>query len=67
MTYWTNSSPNVSRFRGELMLKCSASLWSADLANLAAEIRRVEPCTERFHLDVADGHYVPSMLFFPTW
>ncbi len=47
------------------MLKCSASLWSADLSNLAAEIRRVEPYTERFHLDVADGHYVPSMLFFP--
>jgi ribulose-phosphate 3-epimerase len=47
------------------MLKCSASLWSADLANLGAEIRRVEPYTERFHLDVADGHYVPSMLFFP--
>ena len=47
------------------MLKCSTSLWSADLANLAAEIRRVEPYTERFHLDVADGHYVPSMLFFP--
>ena len=34
-------------------------------ANLAAEISRVEPYTERFHLDVADGHYVPSMLFFP--
>src|SRR5215471_11534388 len=47
------------------MLKCSASLWSADLANLGAEIRRVEPYTERFHLDVADGHYVPSLLFFP--
>ena len=47
------------------MLKCSTSLWSADLANLAAEIKRVEPYSERFHLDVADGHYVPSMLFFP--
>jgi ribulose-phosphate 3-epimerase len=47
------------------MLKCSTSLWSADLSNLAAEIRRVEPYTERFHLDVADGHYVPSLLFFP--
>ena len=47
------------------MLKCSASLWSADLANLGAEIRRVEPFAERFHLDVADGHYVPSLLFFP--
>jgi ribulose-phosphate 3-epimerase len=47
------------------MLKCSASLWSADLANLAAEIRRVDAHTERYHLDVADGHYVPSLLFFP--
>jgi ribulose-phosphate 3-epimerase len=47
------------------MLRCSASLWSADLANLAAEIRRIDPFTERYHLDVADGHYVPSLLFFP--
>ena len=47
------------------MLKCSTSLWSADLANLAAEIGRVGPFSERFHLDVADGHYVPTMLFFP--
>lgn len=47
------------------MLKCSTSLWSADLANLAAEVRRVGPHSERFHLDVADGHYVPTLLFFP--
>jgi ribulose-phosphate 3-epimerase len=47
------------------MLKCSTSLWSADLANLAAEIQRVEPFSERFHLDVADGHYVKTLLFFP--
>jgi ribulose-phosphate 3-epimerase len=47
------------------MLKCSTSLWSADLANLAAEIRRVDAFTERYHLDVADGHYVPNLLFFP--
>jgi len=47
------------------MLKCSTSLWSADLANLASEIKRVEPFSERFHLDVADGHYTPTMLFFP--
>src|SRR5262249_5366725 len=50
---------------GSPMLKCSTSLWSADLSNLAAEIRRVEPYSERFHLDVADGHYVPTLLFFP--
>lgn len=47
------------------MIQCSTSLWSADLANLGAEIRRVEPYSERFHLDVADGHYVPTLLFFP--
>ena len=47
------------------MLKCSTSLWSADLANLAADLRRVEPFSERFHIDVADGHYVPNLLFFP--
>jgi ribulose-phosphate 3-epimerase len=47
------------------MLKCSTSLWSANLGNLAAEIRRVEPYSERFHLDVADGHYTPTLLFFP--
>jgi ribulose-phosphate 3-epimerase len=47
------------------MLKCATSLWSADLGNLAAEIKRVEPFSETFHLDVADGHYTPTMLFFP--
>lgn len=47
------------------MLKCSTSLWSADLANLANDIKRIEPYTERFHIDVADGHYVPNLLFFP--
>lgn len=47
------------------MLKCSTSMWSADLANLGPEIKRVEPYSERFHIDVADGHYTPAMLFFP--
>ena len=47
------------------MPKCSTSLWSADLGNLAAEMKRVEPFTERWHLDVADGHYVRNLLFFP--
>ncbi len=47
------------------MLQCSTSLWSADLANLASEMKRVEPFSDRFHLDVADGHYVKNLLFFP--
>ena len=46
-------------------MKCSTSLWSADLSNLASEMKRVEPYSERFHLDVADGHYVNNLLFFP--
>src|SRR5690349_8394583 len=49
----------------EDMLKCSTSLWSADLTNLGAEMKRIEPFTERWHLDVADGHYVKNLLFFP--
>ena len=28
-------------------------------------MKRVEPYSERFHLDVADGHYVKNLLFFP--
>src|SRR5882724_8302725 len=47
------------------MLRCSTSLWSADLANLGSEIQRVTPYSERFHLNVADGHYVKNLLFFP--
>jgi len=47
------------------MLKAAVSLWSADLVNLASEIRRVEPYADAFHLDVADGQYAPLLLFFP--
>jgi len=47
------------------MLKCATSLWSADLGNLTADMKRTEPYSERFHLDVADGHYVKTLLFFP--
>lgn len=41
------------------------SLWSADLANLQQEIARLEPFADSFHLDACDGHYAPSLLFFP--
>src|SRR5262245_38489291 len=41
------------------------SLWSADLGRLAEDIRRVEPFTDIFHIDVADGHFPPALLFFP--
>lgn len=41
------------------------SLWSADLANLAEDISRTDAFADIYHLDVADGHFAPSLLFFP--
>lgn len=46
-------------------LLAEVSLWSADLGRLADDIARVEPETDMFHIDVADGHFAPAMLFFP--
>lgn len=47
-------------------LEASVSLWSADLGNLASEIRRVDPYADLYHLDVSDGSYATSLLlFFP--
>ncbi|MEP7453896.1 ribulose-phosphate 3-epimerase [Phyllobacterium sp. SB3] len=41
------------------------SLWSADLGQLAGEIDRVDSAVDIYHIDVADGHFSPAMLFFP--
>jgi ribulose-phosphate 3-epimerase len=41
------------------------SVWSADLANLESELRRLSPVADSFHFDACDGHFVPSLLFFP--
>jgi ribulose-phosphate 3-epimerase len=41
------------------------SLWSADLTAPGAAVRRFDPHVNSFHFDVADGHFVPSLLFFP--
>jgi ribulose-phosphate 3-epimerase len=46
-------------------LLAELSLWSADLGHLAAEIERFEGYTDIYHIDVADGHFSPAMLFFP--
>jgi ribulose-phosphate 3-epimerase len=46
-------------------LMAEMSLWSADLARMEAEIHRVEAQTDIFHVDVADGHFSPALLFFP--
>lgn len=46
-------------------LLLDVSVWSADLANLESELRRLEPAADSFHFDACDGHFVPSLLFFP--
>lgn len=42
------------------------SLWSADLANLEAEIEHAQARASAFHLDVSDGYFSPELLFFPA-
>lgn len=46
-------------------LLAELSVWSADLINLAADFARVDELADIYHIDVADGHFTPSMLFFP--
>ncbi|MBX5156749.1 ribulose-phosphate 3-epimerase [Rhizobium sp. NZLR8] len=41
------------------------SVWSADLMRLADDLARVDPHVDILHIDVADGHFAPAMLFFP--
>jgi ribulose-phosphate 3-epimerase len=49
--------------RGRLLAEFS--LWSADLARLEADLARTQPYADIYHLDVADGRFAPSFLFFP--
>jgi ribulose-phosphate 3-epimerase len=46
-------------------LLADVSLWSADLVNLQRDVERLSPYADSFHLDVADGHFAPDLLFFP--
>ncbi len=55
---WLDTLPR-DRLLGEF------SLWSADLANLERDILRTEPFVDLYHVDVADGRFAPSFLFFP--
>ena len=40
-------------------------MWSANLTKLADDTARVDPFADILHIDVADGHFAPAMLFFP--
>ena len=46
-------------------LICEFSVWSADLVNLANDMKRIADHSDLLHIDVADGHFAPAMLFFP--
>ncbi len=41
------------------------SMWSADLTRLAEDLQRITPHADILHIDVADGHFAPALLFFP--
>ncbi len=41
------------------------SMWSADLIRLADDLVRITPYADILHVDVADGHFAPALLFFP--
>jgi ribulose-phosphate 3-epimerase len=41
------------------------SVWSADLLRVGDELERIRPYADLLHIDVADGHFAPSFLFFP--
>jgi ribulose-phosphate 3-epimerase len=41
------------------------SMWSANLIRLADDMKRIENHADVLHVDVADGHFAPALLFFP--
>jgi ribulose-phosphate 3-epimerase len=49
--------------RNELIAEFS--MWSANLINLEADLKRIEGHADVLHIDVADGHFAPAFLFFP--
>ena len=55
---WIDDLP-TDRLIGEF------SVWSADLIRLADDLARIAAHADVLHIDVADGHFAPAMLFFP--
>lgn len=55
---WITSLPRTR-------LLAEYSMWSADLIRLADDLIRITPHADILHVDVADGHFAPALLFFP--
>lgn len=41
--------------------RIAPSILSADFAQLASDVARVEPASDLLHIDVMDGHFVPNI------
>ena len=60
----TKPSPfNAKLPRNRLI--CEFSMWSANLLRLEEDLQRIAPHADVLHVDVADGHFAPALLFFP--
>lgn len=40
-------------------------LWSTDPVRLAQDLDRIAPHADILHVDAADGHFAPALLYFP--
>jgi ribulose-phosphate 3-epimerase len=58
MAHWIDALPK-DRLIAEF------SVWSADLVRLASDMERIADHADILHIDVADGHFAPALLFFP--
>ena len=55
---WMKNLPTTS-------LIAEFSMWSANLLRLEQDLSRISGAADVLHIDVADGHFAPAMLFFP--
>jgi ribulose-phosphate 3-epimerase len=67
MTSKTLSGPAAIAALPRNRLLGEFSLWSADLANMESDLKRIEPYVDLHHIDVADARFTPGFLFFPDF